>query len=214
MCKVSKWNLQLFGEEEAAPQESAVEAEKGVKPQPETPDAQAVLDMLNPALQVLAKRHGLQAEQVDYGALAEAVRREENQRQEAARNRGFLQHMRHLEQQGQQLKQGFPEFDLRKELQNPVFARMTAPGTGISLADAYYAVHRQEIQAAAMEKAARNLSNAIRSGSHRPRESGIDAQAPSVTSFDYRKASREQREALKKQIRQAAAEGRKLYPGM
>ena len=39
------------------------------------------------------------------------------------------------------------------------------------------------------------------------------AQAPSVTTFDYAHASREQREALKRQIREAAARGEKIYPG-
>jgi hypothetical protein len=34
-----------------------------------------------------------------------------------------------------------------------------------------------------------------------------------VSTFDYRNASREQREALKQRIRQAAARGEKLYPG-
>lgn len=129
---------------------------------------------------------------------------------ETVQNLRFLRHFQSLEHQGQQLRQqGIPDFDLRKELQNPVFARMTAPGSGVSVADAYYAVHRAELQAAAMEAAV----NAVRSGSRRPRESGLEGQAATVTSFDYRRASREQREELKRQIRQAAAEGRKLYPG-
>ena len=37
--------------------------------------------------------------------------------------------------------------------------------------------------------------------------------APSVTSFDYRRASREEREALKARIYAADARGEKLYPG-
>ena len=94
---------------------------------------------------------------------------------------------------------------------------MTAPNVGISVEDAYYAIHRKEIQMAAMQataqKTAQQMANSIRSGQARPVENGTSNQAPSVTSFNYAKASREQREALKKQIRDAAAHGKKLYPG-
>ena len=126
-------------------------------------------------------------------------------------------HIAGLEQQGEAMKKVFPNFDLRKELQNPAFARMTAPNVGISVEDAYYAVHRNEIQTAAMQvtaqKTAQKISNAIQAGSYRPDEAGITGQASSVTTFDYSKASREQREALKQRIREAAARGEKLYPG-
>ena len=127
------------------------------------------------------------------------------------------QHIVKMEQQGEALKKVFPNFDLRKELQNPAFARMTAPNVGISVEDAYYAIHRNEIQTAAMQvtaqKTAQKLSNSIQAGQRRPIENGISGQAPSVISFDYRNASREQRETLKKQIREAAARGEKVYPG-
>jgi hypothetical protein len=94
---------------------------------------------------------------------------------------------------------------------------MTSPNVGISVEDAYYAIHRNEIQTAAMQvtaqKTAQKISNAIQAGSRRPDESGTSSQAPSVSTFDYRTASRDQREALKKRIRDAAARGEKLYPG-
>jgi hypothetical protein len=70
---------------------------------------------------------------------------------------------------------------------------MTAADVGIGVEDAYYAVHRKELHAAAMreaaEKTAEKLASAIRSGSRRPRESGASAQAPSVSTFDYAKAT-------------------------
>ena len=88
---------------------------------------------------------------------------------------------------------------------------------GISLEDAYFTVHRKQIQAAALQvtaqQTAQRISNAIASGSMRPRENGTADRAPSVTAFDYRNASRQQREALKSRIRQAGARGEKLYPG-
>jgi hypothetical protein len=94
---------------------------------------------------------------------------------------------------------------------------MTSPGVGLSVADAYYAVHRNEIQAASMQvaakKTAEKLSNAIAANSGRPQENGTSSQAPSVSTFDYRKMSKAQREDLKRRIRDAAARGEKLYPG-
>ena len=125
----------------------------------------------------------------------------------------FQQHIMKLEQQGEAMKKVFPNFDLRKELQNPAFARMTSPNVGISVEDAYYAVHRNEIQTAAMQvtaqKTAQKISNAIQAGSRRPDENGTSGQAPSVTTFDYRSMSPEQRKALKDRIRS----GEKIYPG-
>ena len=130
----------------------------------------------------------------------------------------FQNHIVNLEKQSEALKKVFPKFDLRTELQNPAFARMTAPGQGImSVEDAYRAVHRKELEAAQSQviaqKTAEKMSNAIQAGSRRPNENGISGQSPSVTTFDYSKASKQQREALKREIYAAKARGEKLYPG-
>ena len=123
------------------------------------------------------------------------------------------QHFAKLEQQAEALKKVFPNFDLRTELQNPNFVRMTSPNVGISVEDAYYACHRKELQTAAMQvaaqKTAQKISNDIQAGNRRPSENGTTGQAPSVTTFDYRSASPEQRAALKARIRS----GEKIYPG-
>lgn len=160
---------------------------------------------------------------LEMGVSVETAMRIDQQERETARQQReeartieqqkFQQHIMKLEQQGEALKKVFPNFDLRTELQNPAFARMTSPNVGISVEDAYYAVHRNEIQTAAMQvtaqKTAQKISNAIQAGSRRPAENGTSGQAPSVTTFDYRRASKEQREAFKKRIRS----GEKIYPG-
>ena len=164
---------------------------------------------------------------LEMGVPVETAMKIDQQEREDARNKvqaertlqeqKFQEHIMKLEQQGEALKKVFPSFDLRTELKNPVFARMTAPGVGLSVEDAYYAVHRNEIQIAAMQatqrQTAQKISNAIQSGSRRPDEAGISSQAPSVTTFNYRNASKDQRDALKKRIRDAAARGEKVYPG-
>ena len=147
-------------------------------------------------------------------------REQARQQREEARNleqQKLRNHFVKLEQQGEALKKVFPNFDLRAELKNPVFARMTSPNVGVSVEDAYHAIHRKEIDAARSQVIAQQttqqISNAIQAGSRRPDENGTSGQSASVTTFDYSKASKAQRDALKQQIRAAAARGEKLYPG-
>lgn len=212
-------------------------------------NAKESLDKLAPALELLARRHGLDAENMDYDAIAKAIsdddayyedkalelgvsvetakRIDQKERDDARQKKEeertieetrLRDHFVKLEQQSEAMKKVFPNFDLRTELQNPVFARMTAPGTGLmSVEDAYYAVHRKEIDAARSQVIAQQttqkISNAIQAGSRRPDENGTSGQSASVTTFDYSKASKAQRDALKAQIRAAAARGEKMYPG-
>lgn len=210
--------------------------------------AEESLSKLTPAIELLARKYGLDANNLDVDALTSAIsdddsyyedkalemgvsvetakKIDQNERQtareqaEQARTieqQKIQNHLAKLEQQGNELKKTFKNFDLATELQNPAFFRMTSPNVGISVEDAYYAVHRNEIQQAAMQvtarKTAEQMANSIRSGQSRPVENGTSAQAPSNSTFDYAHASKEQREALKKQIREAAAQGKKLYPG-
>ena len=218
----------------------------------EAKNATESMAKLEPALQLLALKHGLDPANIDYDALAKAIgdkksyvedkaldmgvsfntaeqivddeldkarqKRLDKQEQDNLEQQRFHDHMMRLEQQGEALKKVFPKFDLRNELKNPVFARMTAPGTGLmSVEDAYYAVHRKEIDAARSQVIAQQttqkISNSIQAGSRRPDENGTSGQSASVTTFDYSKASKAQRDAIKAQIRAAAARGEKLYPG-
>lgn len=144
----------------------------------------------------------------------------QRQQREEARNlqeQKMRAHFDRLQQQSEAMKKVFPNFDLRTELQNPAFVRMTSPNVGISVEDAYYAVHRNEIQTAAMQataqQTAQKISNSIQAGLRRPDEAGASGQAPSVTTFNYKNASREQREAFKADIRARMARGEKVYPG-
>lgn len=210
--------------------------------------AEENLSKLAPALEVLARKHNLDMENMDYDALAKAIHdddayyedkalemgvdletakkidqeergtaRQQREEERTVEQQRIISHIKSLEQQGKAMKAVFPNFDLATELKNPAFARMTSPNVGVSVEDAYYAVHRKEIQAAGMQVAAQktavNLSNAIQAGSRRPVENGTSGQAASVTKFNYRDQSPEQRAALKQRIREAAARGEKLYPG-
>ena len=149
---------------------------------------------------------------------ARATRRGEIAQQKSAEETAFEAHVDALYEQGNQLKKLFPSFDLRTELQNPVFRRMTAPGEGLmSVEEAYRAVHRKELEAAAAQvtaqMTAQQISNAIQSGSRRPQEHGTTGQSPTVTTFDYSKMSKEDRARHDAWVRSELRAGRKPRPG-
>lgn len=192
-------------------------------------EAEEYQQKISPFVSLVAEKYGIDPSDID--ALTQAVYSDDSNFEDRALAEGkpveeikqqanqnleqqkIQQHIQKLEQQGEAMKQTFPNFDLRTELQNPAFARMTSPSVGLSVEDAYYAVHRKEIQAAAMQvtaqKTAQKLSNSIQANQRRPEENGTSGQAASVTTFDYAKASKADREALKARIRR----GEKIYPG-
>ena len=189
-------------------------------------------DPANPDYEALAKAINdddayYEDKALEMGVTVETAKRIDQQERDTARQQKqeainleqqkLRNHFVKLEQQAEALKKVFPNFDLRTELQNPKFAQMTSPNSLMSLEDAYYAVHRREIDAARSQVIAQQttqkLSNAIQAGSRRPDENGTSGQSASVTTFDYSRASKAQRDALKQQIRAAAARGEKLYPG-
>lgn len=206
--------------------------------------AEEAMEHLTPALQELAKVYGMDHKNIDYQALAGKIREDDRfyddkalenghessverklaqfdlmkeREDQSFKDRALQQHYSKLMQQGDALKGKYPTFDLQEELKNPVFARMVAPGVGLSVEDAYFTVHRKEIAQAAVkaanEQTAKNIANAVRSGTMRPQENGSTSSAPSVSSFSYKNASKEQRDALKQRIRMAGAKGEKIYPG-
>lgn len=196
--------------------------------------AEDAIAALAPALKQQAEEYGLDPENIDYVALAKhitgeyddqalqmglpketVVKMEQQHRiNEEKLNRD---HIAGLIAQGEKMKEVFPNFDLRKEMENPQFRRLTARGVNVSVDDAYRIVHRKELELAQAQiverKATERVQNTIRAGAARPDESGSASQASSVTTIDWKHASREQLQAQAKRIRLAAAQGRKLRPG-
>ena len=121
-------------------------------------------------------------------------------------------HLNSLHRQGEEMSGKYAGFDLRKEMENPMFVKLTAPHVGLSVEDAYMAMHHRELTRAIAEGTRRELANSIRAGSARPAEHGRTAPAATVTTFDYRNADRAQRKAFKQEIYRAAARGEKIYP--
>lgn len=90
------------------------------------------------------------------------------------------QHFDSLARQAEQVKQLYPSFDLMAEMQNPEFARLTAPGVNVDVRTAYEVVHREEMRGAEMQfaaqKSAERVANAVRANGMRPMENGMNSQ--------------------------------------
>lgn len=197
--------------------------------------AEQDMEALLPALKKYAENNGLDPENLDMVALGKhlngeyeskalemgvsaetAMQMDIQDRQEQQRQ--FAAHINNLEQQAEAMKQIYPDFDLRKEMQNPVFVRMTSPGVNVPVESAYFAIHRDEIQKATMQvsarKTAEQMAKAIASGSVRPNEGSMSQASAPVAARDYRSYSKEERDALKKRILDSQYSGEHIIPGM
>ena len=110
------------------------------------------------------------------------------------------------------LRESVPDFDLRRELEDPAFLRMTAPHSRIALADAYYARHRAECERETARRSLEAVSRSVRSLGARPRELRDEGDGAGLAN-DPRQMSRQEREALKQRILAAKAQGKKLHVG-
>ena len=128
------------------------------------------------------------------------------QEQQSAEERALQQHWAKLSQQAEQMKQQFPEFDLMAELKNERFRRMTAPDVGISVHDAYYAIHGADIQRQSMQYAAQQagqkIAASVRAGASRPMENGMSRQQTPVNmGVDIANMDKATREQYKRRIK-------------
>lgn len=116
------------------------------------------------------------------------------------------QHIANLSQQAEELKKTFPNFDLREELKNPTFLRLTAPNSGLTVEAAFYAVHHAELapqaMAAGIRRAQAQISQSIQANRARPVEGAMkSAQSTPNIGTDPRRMTREEREEIKERVR-------------
>lgn len=119
-----------------------------------------------------------------------------------------IQLQRHFEgliQQAQELKKEFPDFDLDRELQNPDFFRLTKPGVGVKVRDAYFAIHHNELapqmMAYGMQRAQQQMSQTIQANARRPVEGATRSQGTAADmKIDPRRMTRAERDEIRKQI--------------
>lgn len=144
----------------------------------------------------------------------EEARRKKAEEQNAAEMR-LRGHFESLQAQSAELQNVYPDFNLQRELENPAFVRMTSPEGGLSVEQAFYAVHYKELreaEASAVASRTREaLANSIRSNRERPRENG--SATATISAPNPKAMSKADREALKDRIRKAAARGEHLPIG-
>ncbi len=175
------------------------------------------LKRLDAAMDEIGRSFGMdrrQGQELDTGQLVEKIRRErqEKLKSEYGRAAQAKAQLGSLKRQAEELSRSVPDFDLGREMENPDFLKLTAPHTGLSLEEAYYALHHREIGEKMARAGALSAARAVSSGAARPRELRGGQAAINATG-DPRQMSRQEREALKKRIYQASAQGKKLPYG-
>lgn len=113
---------------------------------------------------------------------AERIIQENNKREQMRKQDELTQeHVRNLIQQAESLKSEFPAFNLENEIANPQFKRLVDPpelgGAGLSVKNAFFALHHGEIMKATMNNAVNqavvNTANAVQANKARPSEGGL-----------------------------------------
>ena len=171
--------------------------------------AEEKLARLAPVLEALEESYGL-TDEGDTAALAQLLRESAGLRRPSADE--IEAHLGALLREAELLREREPGFDLSRELEDPDFLRLTAPHSGVSLADAYYARHRAERERETARQSLEAVSRSLRSGGARPKELR-ETTAGARFSPNPAQMSRAEREALKKRILAARAEGRRIGPG-
>lgn len=196
-------------------------------------DAQQQLDGMQPMLEALMKKAGVDSLEelskvvLDDDSLYEeeaeaagmtvegykqfkALKEEHDRREQEDREneeRAFWQdHFTHLAEQAEALKQTFPDFDLETEMQNEVFRRLTMPGSGVSLEDAYYTIHRKELGtqmlAYGMNRAREQMGQTIQAQRARPAEGAMRSQGQVAADMklDFSRLTRKERDEYRRQV--------------
>ena len=118
-------------------------------------------------------------------------------------------HFERLCAEAEALHRAEPGFDLDAALHDPRFLRLTAPGVGVPVADAWYALHRDEYAEDLRRESMERAAAAVAAGRLRPREGGRTSGGE-LMGTDPRHMSPAQRAELKERIKR----GEKVYPGV
>ena len=192
-------------------------------------DANAQLEKVMPALKAIAKKLDMDEDDIDgvvntildddslYEEDAEAAgmtvegyknfihMQQENeamrQREQQEQQDMFMrQHFQNLAMQGEEMKKTFPDFDLRREMENETFRRLVAPNSGLDVRAAYYAVHHAELEPQAMaygiQRATQQMSQTLQANRARPVEGALKNGRPADVAINPKTMGREERQKL------------------
>lgn len=159
---------------------------------------------------------------IDLGVSVDVARKlEQADRLEAARQRDAQmsemdrqnrEHFAHLMEQAAEMQKKYPAFDFQEEMEDPRFAQMMRPGSGLTVEDAYYAVHRAEIMEAQKRQTVQGVASTIQARQNRPNEGGArrGQAVPERDPNQIRHMTPERRA----EIRRMVERGEKVTPDM
>lgn len=134
--------------------------------------------------------------------------------EQTAQQQQFQQHLDQVMQQAAALQQRYPGFDINAAMQDERFVRLTAPGSGLTVEQAWAALHHDEMQAYAMQAAAqqsqRIAAGNVQANMARPRENAGRVSGPQAAMTpDFSNLTMKQINEYSRQARM----GRQVIPG-
>ncbi len=177
-------------------------------------EAEERLGRLAPVLEAIGRRYGTGEDLLlcDLEELAQTILSGESRMERERRRAGIQEHLAALLEQERGMRELYPGFDLQREMEDRQFIRLTAPETGLTLEQAYCALHHRQLDEETARRSLKAATDTVKAGRMRPREL-TGGQAASTQKSDPRSMSRAQREELKKRIYDAKAQGKKLPYG-
>lgn len=117
------------------------------------------------------------------------------------------QHIDNLIQQGEELKTMFPGFDFNEAMNDPKFRAMTSQDVGLTVRQAYMALHGDELipqlMAYGMQRAQQQMGQTIQAQRARPAEGAMSGknQAAAEPRLNPNNLKREERNKLKEWVK-------------
>ncbi len=166
-----------------------------------------------------AKATGIQdSESAQRVAMMETkAKRREQEADDLIRNIKTERHIENLRRQAVDMKQKYPAFDLGKELENPAFQYYISPmamerGHGMTMEQAYFAVHGNEVLQNAVKDTAGNVADAYASAASEnrsfPEEHSGARKTSGLPAKKYSEMTDEEFEAAKRNLIRNSQYGR------
>ena len=204
-------------------------------------DAKQQLDSVQPMLQALMKKAGVdtveelsalvldddslyeeEAEAAgmtvkaykEFKALQEEHDRRNAEDQANIEQQYWRDHFTKLAQQAEELKKIIPGLNLQEEMKNETFQRLTHPSVGLSVEDAYFTIHRKELEpqmmAYGMNRAKQQMGQTIQAQKKRPAEGAMrgTAQQAADVQLDFSKLDRKERDEYRRKVHAGLIGGR------
>jgi len=158
----------------------------------EDPDLENKAEELGMPVEAYKQFNRMQAERD--AAQAQLQRQEESAQLRA--------HIDGLMRQGEELKNLFPDFDFFKEMENVQFRQMTSPQMGMTVEQAYYAIHGRDLMpqmmSYGMQRAQTQMGQTLQAQRARPAEGAMNGrnQAAAEPALNPAALPREERKKI------------------